>query len=343
MSDNWKELVKAVAATKVKHSSLKAIALAQWALESGWGESDLAQKHNNYAGLKYRQRMKNHAKPVDYLASDGEDTYCEFSSIEAFIKGYWHFIDSGPYDEWESYSDNPLGYIRYIREIGYAEDPDYIAKVRNLLDEVNSDLQNTGEEPDVEAHGPTADSSVTKVAVIVGHNKSSKGAYSGHLMVSEWVYNQRIAEYMHDNGANLNIVTKTFLRTPGGGYKKEIERVYKKVNNWGPDLAIELHFNAGGGNGSEMLYWHKSDSSKILARSVQNEVMDVLELKNRGLKARKQGDRGWRSLVAANGPVILAEPFFGDSITDCNKMMEIGEKRLARAYLRGLRHAAELL
>lgn len=343
MQLNWTELVTAYLAAEIELPTLKPVTLAQWALESGWGKSRLAQDHNNFAGLKYRARMRDHAKPVDYVASDGIDTYCKFASIEDFIEGYWHFIDSGPYTDWKNYDDNPIGYIRYIWETGYAGDKKYVSKVRDLLDDVEEQIDAIGGKNGMPPPGGGEEPKTTKVAVVVGHNRKRRGAYSDHLRVSEWIFNQRVAEYMEQNSGDMNLKIKTFLRTPGGGYEAEIDRAYRKVNSWEPALVIELHFNAGGGRGTEMLHWHKSTDGKVFAEDVQAEVLDVLELRDRGLKSRKRGDRGWRSLVAARAPCILAEPFFGDSKRDSTKMMNIGEKRLARAYLRGLRRASDSL
>jgi flagellum-specific peptidoglycan hydrolase FlgJ len=67
----------------VEFGNLKGVTLASWILESGWGQSELARKHNNFAGMKYRPEMKRFAKKVRYQEHDGADDYCAFASIEA--------------------------------------------------------------------------------------------------------------------------------------------------------------------------------------------------------------------------------------------------------------------
>jgi len=136
----WKEVVRTYQETEITYPALKLITLAQWALESGWGKSELAKSHFNFAGLKYRARMSDHAEPVDYEAHDGLDTYCKFKSIEHFITGYWHFIDSGPYPDWEMYSDDPLGYVSHLKESGYAGDPNYITNIIRIYEELSDEL-----------------------------------------------------------------------------------------------------------------------------------------------------------------------------------------------------------
>ncbi|MBY5898041.1 hypothetical protein HFN45_32580 [Rhizobium leguminosarum] len=108
--------------------------LAQWILESGRGTSVLAKEHLNFGGLKFRQRMVGYAEPVDYRGSDGEmTTYCKFSSVGEFIKGYWHFVDSGPYTDWRNNCGSPGAYVRYLASSGYAADPSYLTKVTALF------------------------------------------------------------------------------------------------------------------------------------------------------------------------------------------------------------------
>lgn len=132
----WDKLIDSYIAYDKVSSALKRASLAQWILESRRGTSKLATEHLNFGGLKYRKRMSDYADPVKYTGSDGEPTeYCEFDSVRAFIKGYWHFIDSGPYEKWEKYKDDADGYIRYVAEVGYAADGDYAEKVLALTAE----------------------------------------------------------------------------------------------------------------------------------------------------------------------------------------------------------------
>jgi hypothetical protein len=147
---SWKKLAAEYRKADIALPKLKAITLAQWALESGRGTSELSQKHLNFAGLKFRERMQGHATPVDYEASDGLDTYCAFASIADFIRGYWHFIDSGPYQGYRDFADDPVGYVAHLKSKGYAGDPTYVQKVVRLLAEAQELLEEepAGGEPD---------------------------------------------------------------------------------------------------------------------------------------------------------------------------------------------------
>lgn len=140
----WNSLVVAAREASIEAPALRAITLAQWALESGWGTSRLATEHANFAGLKWRPEMEGLAKPVQYQAHDGLDTYCAFASVAAFIAGYWRFVNRSPYKGWQVFASDPEGYIRFLHGRGYAQDAAYPGKVMALLDEAQALLEQVG-------------------------------------------------------------------------------------------------------------------------------------------------------------------------------------------------------
>lgn len=142
-------LVETYKGYKVEFAHLKAVTLAMWILESGWGTSDLAVKYGNYGGLKYRPEMEKFAKKVRYAAHDGEDDYCAFASHDDFIGGFWAFLDRDPYEGWRQQAGEPRTFIRFIGPVyvgGEAAGHDYAVKVLALLDEAESLLGADGGE-----------------------------------------------------------------------------------------------------------------------------------------------------------------------------------------------------
>jgi len=343
MNTNWKTLIQAYARTPIDTPVLKVVTLAQWALESGYGTSELARQHLNFGGLKFRARINQGredrplAVPVDYLAHDGEDTYSKFASIEDFIAGYWAFVENGPmYNGWQTYASDPSGYIGHLYRGGYAADPNYVSKVLALLPTIRSQVEELGLSADVVEPLPTN----ARVAVVIGHNQVSKGAYSSIMTVYEWDYNRRVAAAMKGLAAEFGIELEVFLRQRNAsGFTAEINTAYAAVDAWNPDLILELHFNAsnGAGSGTEMLYWHTSASGRALADAVGQAVVTELALRDRGSKPRRGGELGSTSLKASRHPTIITEPFFGDNRTDSQRMLALGEPALARAYLIGVR------
>lgn len=114
--------------------------MAQWALESGWGTSDLAKRHKNFGGAKWRETMKKFATPVTYKAHDGETAYCKFKTLDDYIDGYFHRLDTlGPYDGWRvAAKKGGLNFIGFIGPIwlglGVKENQEYVGKVRHLME-----------------------------------------------------------------------------------------------------------------------------------------------------------------------------------------------------------------
>ncbi|WP_299329201.1 glucosaminidase domain-containing protein [Parasphingopyxis sp.] len=137
----WENLIVAAKDADISAPKLRAITLAQWALESGRATSRLAKDHHNYAGLKWRPEMEGFAESVSYEAHDGTDDYCAFASPEAFIKGYWRFIGRSVYEGWQTYAEDPAGYICFLKSRGYAGDPHYLSRVLKLLPEAEQLLE----------------------------------------------------------------------------------------------------------------------------------------------------------------------------------------------------------
>ncbi|MFM1815651.1 MAG: hypothetical protein RLZ98_2346 [Pseudomonadota bacterium] len=118
-------LLRAYRDAEIEFPQLKDITFAQWALESGYGTSELAVRHKNFAGMKWRRDMAIYAREVFYRpAHDPKDSaYCGFASIEHFIKGYWHRLDirSLPYATlnggWRTQASTPESFIDFIGPI----------------------------------------------------------------------------------------------------------------------------------------------------------------------------------------------------------------------------------
>lgn len=340
----WHDLIRSYAAHSIEAPALKAVTLAQWALESGFGSSALATDHNNFGGLKFRARVNRDrplATPVDYMAHDGLDTYCAFADLEDFIDGYWAFIDNGSfYDGWRAWAEDPSGYVGHLKAGGYASDPNYVAKVLALLPRIRREINDLGLSEVLEADSSSAKPK-KRFAVLIGHNSESQGAFSDGMHVSEWVYNKRVYAKMAALQGEYGLEIRQFFRHRSSSYSQEIADAYSAIDAWSPEVIVELHFNAGGGHGSEMLYWHTSANGRALASAVQMAVVEALGRPSRGLKPRKDGERESTSLTASIHPTILTEPFFDDSEGDTARMLALGEEPLARAYLIGLRDYLE--
>lgn len=154
----------------IRYPQLKAVTLAQWLLESGRGESDLAKLHYNFAGLKWRPEMGLFATKVQYQAHDGVDNYCKFGSLENFISGHWAFIGRPPYSGWEQHVATGEDYIQFIGPI-YTPKPSYASDVLSLVPEAQAMLFNA-----LSAEGVGLSSGATDLGTIIldpGHGGTS--------------------------------------------------------------------------------------------------------------------------------------------------------------------------
>lgn len=114
--------------------------IAQAILESGWGKSFLASKHN-YFGIKLRK-----GEYGDFVDTNTQEEYTAgtvtnitarfrvFPSMDAGVKGYFDFISASWYSNLKGVTD-PYEYIRLIKEDGYATSSTYVQQLTNLVDQ----------------------------------------------------------------------------------------------------------------------------------------------------------------------------------------------------------------
>ncbi|TLP41021.1 N-acetylmuramoyl-L-alanine amidase family protein [Arcobacter arenosus] len=147
-----------------------------------------------------------------------------------------------------------------------------------------------------------------RIAIVVGHSVWSKGAYNENLNLHEFYLNDVLAKEIK-NALSLNDDFTPYLVYRKNGYAK----LPNDINHTSPDIIISVHHNSSANKnvqGTETLYYHKSTNGKDLATLVQNKMLEVLEFRDRGIKAVDSEDRGGYVLRYTNAPMILIEPYF---------------------------------
>lgn len=318
---NWTDLIDSYRKYKGVSSSLKIATIAQWILESGRGKSDLAKKHYNFGGIKYRDRMKNFANPVEYKASDGWDVYCEFESVENFIAGYWHFIDSKIYADWEQYASDGRAYIKYIADQGYAGgNKAYPGKVYALFEEaaqllaLDASPDDGVEEPPPAKPQPPKAAKVKipykKVCIDPGHGMSNRsvGVYDPGATHTEGTakyeeasialkYGLTLKDYFRANGVDV-YMTRDDAEDPTPVGKRAAN-----AKAAGCDLLISIHLNDyddDAASGVEVLYGDADDAA--LAKRVGDALHGATSIKRRHDKLRTD-----LAVLKFKGPAILLE------------------------------------
>ena len=164
-----------------------------------------------------------------------------------------------------------------------------------------------------------------------GHGGSDSGACSGKFIEKNMTLKTALAcrDYLKDYDCNIIMARTTDMDCKVAAKMGEIKS--KK-----PNLVLEIHYNAGGGEGCEVFYWHTHSPSKNLAQAVLNE-MTKLGQKSRGIKESKAGTNynfGMCRQAATTGiPSILGEYAFVDNAKDQAKINSDAKlKTIGEAY-----------
>lgn len=179
-----------------------------------------------------------------------------------------------------------------------------------------------------------------KTAIVIGHTKGRKGAYSKYLKIHEYDLNKQIAEQLRDVADIYEYDTYNL------GYTSMVKRNAKKLNKKDYDLVLELHFNAAESrqaNGCEALYYFKNKRASKLAEDFCYLVNDMLGTKIRGAKAlysKKQ--RGYAAVYYPKATTLILEPFFGTNKDDCCFFIPELYVRLIRIFIEKIKKTTYL-
>lgn len=129
------DLAAIYAQTEIEFPELKEITLAQWCIESAWGNSRAAREETNFAGMKWRDGDRKFCgKPSDKSGFDGYEhgvRYTHFPTKVDFINAYWARLDEvSAYRGWRKHTQGPVEFIGAIGPpwVGYNTDA-YVSNV----------------------------------------------------------------------------------------------------------------------------------------------------------------------------------------------------------------------
>ena len=153
---------------------------------------------------------------------------------------------------------------------------------------------------------------MAKVFIGVGHGGNDNGAVANGF--KEDSLNLAISLACRDELARHG-VTVGISRT-----KDEADSLadeIKECNAFSPDYAVEIHNNAGGGDGVEIYHHFGGGKGKTLGQNVLNEIVAIGQ-NSRGLKTKKNGEGkdyyGW--IRQTKSPACLVECAFLDNKKD---------------------------
>ena len=170
---------------------------------------------------------------------------------------------------------------------------------------------------------------MAKLAVFSGHGGTEPGAVSGNLKEKDLnlAVMLKATELLRANG-------HTVINNKTTDKNRDLNADAKLANDQKVDGVIEIHFNAGGGYGTEVFYSIVGGKSKDLATAIVNAIA-ALGFRNRGIKTRLQNDgRDWFGIIRmTNAPAVLVECAFIDSAADM-AMLDIN--KMAKAVVTGI-------
>lgn len=145
-----------------------------------------------------------------------------------------------------------------------------------------------------------------------GHNSIVPGAskYLNEVTEDRKVKN-KVIELLRAAGHTVYDCTDD----SGRSQSQNLANIVAKCNAHSVDYDISIHLNAGGGTGTEVLYYPTSSKGKAMAEAMSKRVADALGLKNRGAKSRSD----LYVLKRTKAPAVLVECCFVDSATDRDK------------------------
>lgn len=173
---------------------------------------------------------------------------------------------------------------------------------------------------------------MAKVFIGVGHGGNDPGAV-GYSKEADVNLTMALAckDMLEANGV---IVGMSRTRDENDDLNEEV----RECNAFAPDLAVDVHNNAGGGDGFEALHSINGGVGKTLAENIEAEVKKLGQ-NSRGLKTRKnsKGKDYYGFLRLTNCPAVICEGVFVDNANDVKIADTIAEqKEFGKAYARGI-------
>lgn len=151
---------------------------------------------------------------------------------------------------------------------------------------------------------------MAKVYIGVGHGGSDPGAVSGKHVEKNYALDIATA-----CTAELKRHGVLVMQSRTSDVKEKSEEKVKECNNYNPDVALDIHLNAGGGDGFEVYHAVNGSEGKALAKAIEKAVTAETGQNSRGVKIKKNssGKDYFVFIRDTKCPALLIECAFIDS------------------------------
>ena len=174
---------------------------------------------------------------------------------------------------------------------------------------------------------------MSKVFIGVGHGGSDPGAVANNTKEKD--LNLQIAlackDYLSQYGVEVKM---SRTKDENDTLSDEI----KECNAFSPDLAVDIHNNAGGGDGAEVFHHYGGGIGKSLATNILDEITKLGQ-NSRGAKTRKNaaGRDYYGFIREIFAPAVIVECAFVDNATDLEILATEGKRKsMGQAIAKGI-------
>ena len=165
---------------------------------------------------------------------------------------------------------------------------------------------------------------MAKVFIGVGHGGSDPGAVANNTKEKDLNLSIALAcrDVLEKHGVSVKM---SRVKDENDPLSEEI----RECNAFAPDLAVDIHNNAGGGDGAEVFHHYGGGKGKTLAENIIAEIVKVGQ-NSRGIKTRKnsQGKDYYGFIREVSAPAVIVECAFVDNAEDI-KVLSTEAKRQA--------------
>ena len=172
-----------------------------------------------------------------------------------------------------------------------------------------------------------------KVFIGAGHGGSDPGAVSNNTKEKD--LNLSIALACRD------VLERHGVAVQMSRTKDEDDNINEEIrecNAYSPDLAVDIHNNAGGGDGGEVFHSYLGGKGKTLAEDILAEIVKVGQ-NSRGCKIRKNanGNDYYAFIRNTICPAVIVECAFVDNATDLEILATEGKRQtMGQAIAKGI-------
>ena len=165
---------------------------------------------------------------------------------------------------------------------------------------------------------------MAKVFIGIGHGGTDVGAVANGVKEKDLNLSIALAcrDFLEKHGVSVKL---SRTKDEDDTLSEEI----RECNAFAPDLAVDIHNNAGNGDGAEVFHHHGGGKGKTLAENILSEIVKVGQ-NSRGAKIRKNshGKDYYGFIRETSCPAVIVECAFVDNASDLKILATESQRKL---------------